>query len=215
MVGNWPTGVEAGPGLPILGALAPKSMDFAPSPPYPPKSNREHFLRVSFIFLRGGDPRMERGNASIPELTYLKGKLFAHLGPFPQSFSTSPQTARGRGAWPLHLRATDAAGPSGSPTPPSAPASSGHQEGLHRALRSGLERNSLHLLSASVFPLQAPQPISQAPQQQHWRPPGNAAVRTPTRRWFSKGNKGQLAGPPGQCGTTLLTQETELLFFFI
>lgn len=77
-----------------------------------------------------------------------------------------------------------------------------------------MERNSLHLLSASVFPLQAPQPISQAPQQRHWRPPGNTAVRTPTRRWFSKGNKGQLAGQPGQCGTTLLTQETELLFFF-
>lgn len=77
-----------------------------------------------------------------------------------------------------------------------------------------MERNSLHLLSASVFPLQAPQPISQAPQQRHWRPPGSTAVRTPTRRWFSKGNKGQLAGQPGQCGTMLLTQETELLFFF-
>ena len=58
---------------------------------------------------------MERGNASIPELTSLKGKLFAHLGPFPQSFSTSPQTARGRGAWPLHLRATDIGGEDTNP----------------------------------------------------------------------------------------------------
>lgn len=80
--------------------------------------------------------------------------------------------------------------------------------------RPGLERNSLHLLSASVFPLQDPQPILQVPQQRRWTPLGNTAVRTPTRRWFSKGNKGQLAGQPSQCGTTLFTQETELLFFF-
>ena len=33
-------------------------------------------------------------------------------------------------------------------------------------------------------------PVGDMPGQ-HWRPPGNAAVRTPTRRWFSKGNKGQ------------------------
>lgn len=86
----------SGPGLLVPGALAPESMDIAPSLPYPPQSNQEHFLRVSFIVL--GGPRVERGNPSI-QLTSLRGKVFARSGPFLQPLSTSPLTARGHGTW--------------------------------------------------------------------------------------------------------------------
>lgn len=44
-------------------------------------------------------------------------------------------------------------------------------------------------------------------------PGERSAPQTPMRRWFSKGNKGQLARQPSWCGTTLFTQETE--FFLL
>lgn len=132
---------------------------------------------------------------------------------FHSLFRPVPRLPEAAAPGPLHLRATDAAGPSGprssiSPglfwTPGGPPPSP--------QVRAGEKQPSS--LLCFRFPFTSPPAHLTGPQQQHWRPPGNTAVRTPTRRWFSKGNKGQLAGQPGQCGTTLLTQETELLFFF-
>lgn len=73
----------------------------------------------------------------------------------------------------------------------------------------GWRENSLQLLSGFVFPSQAD---ARTPSLCS---PGSALLcePPPMRRWFSKGNKGQLARQPSQSGTTLFTQETEFLFF--
>lgn len=85
-----------GPGLSVPGALAPKSMDVVPSQPYPPKSNQEHFLRVSVIFL-GGSQSGER-KPQHPESNSLRGS-YLHTWDHFYAFSISSLAARGFRAW--------------------------------------------------------------------------------------------------------------------
>lgn len=157
-----------GPGLSVPGALAPKSMDVVPSQPYPPKSNQEHFLRVSVIFLGGVPVWREETPAS--RVKFFEGKLFAHLGPFLRLFYQFLGCQRLQGLGPSTFELLTQPGRPllpGSASPDhdhTAPASSRHQEGLHGALRPGLERNSLHHFSA-FFPLQEPLGPSRRPHR--------------------------------------------------
>lgn len=131
---------------------------------------------------------------------------------FHSLFRPVPRLPEAAAPGPLHLRATDAAGPSGprssiSPglfwTPGGPPPSP--------QVRAGEKQPSS--LLCFRFPFTSPPAHLAGPQQQHWRPREHCSAHPP-RRWFSKGSKGQPARQPGQRGTRLLTQETELLFFF-
>lgn len=180
-----------------------------------PKSSQEHFVRVSLLFL---GPWMERGLPQHPKSTSLRGNSICTLGTvYTVFFLSAPRPPKATAPGPCHLPATALApGSEALSLLPRPCQLRPHSQGLFRAPGGAprsppvrAEEKTACNSSLVLFSLR-----KRTPGHPHCAPRGVlCCVNPPMRRWFSKGNKGQLARQPSQSGTTLFTQETEFLFF--
>ena len=217
--GEVQAGVEAGQGSWFLVHWLQKAWTLPPPYPILQKATRSTFLEFD-LFSWGVPGWSEETPAS--RVNFFEGEGICTLGTISPVFvyqSLDCQRPRhlGPSACKLLTRPGPAAEPA-RPTPPPPRPLPGTRRGSTEPSGPG-RREAASLSSPLLFPFAKPLGPSRRPRSsssnvghRHCAPRGAPCCANPTRRWFSQGNKGQLARQPSRCGTTLFTQETVSFF---